>query len=261
VLGTFGQDEPTTVAPMPLPTRDEMLAKVDVRFRELAPAAPHHLDPDDPSHDAMIKQWHQAHHEVLSALTNEAYFSSLPNPPAPLDPANPEHAIFIEYWNDIADQINTGNPGRYDWSNAAAQPDASSDLEAEETEMPVQDGSVRFEERVASVHEHLRPYVDAVAATPLAAKLIEHTWQQVETLRGLVSDGTFQTYDHWWRSSSYSEAIYDEDDRNEQLAFVRDLTLEAKIDRTTGMLDLHLAGWATDFRTHNSWGRASMTDG
>ena len=109
-----------------------------------------------------------------------------------------------------------------------------------------------------SVHEHVRAYVDAVAATPLAAKLIEHTWQQVEKLRGLVHDGTFQTYDHWWRSASYSEVIYDEDDRNEELAFVRDLTLEAKIDRTTGILDLHLAGWATDLRTHTSWGRVSM---
>ena len=107
---------------------------------------------------------------------------------------------------------------------------------------------------VAELHQEL------MRSDPLAAKLIEHTWQQVEKLRGLVTDGTFQTYDHWWRSSSYSEAIYDEDDRNEQLAFVRDITLEAKIDRTTGVLDIHLAGWATDFRTHNSWGRTSMTD-
>jgi hypothetical protein len=120
---------------------------------------------------------------------------------------------------------------------------------------------VRFEERVASLHELLRPYVEAVVTTPLAAKLIEHTWHQVETLRGLVTDGTFQTYDHWWRSSPYSDTIYDEDDPNKQLAFVRDLTLEAKIDRTTGTLDLQLAGWATDFRTNHSWGRVSMTDG
>ena len=56
-------------------------------------------------------------------------------------------------------------------------------------------------------------------------------------------------------------SIYDEDDRTEELAFVRDLTLEAKIDRADGVLDLHLAGWATDFRTHGSWGRVSMTDG
>jgi hypothetical protein len=237
-----------------------MLTKVDVRFRELAPDAPLHLDPNNPSHHAMIEQWHQAHHEVLSALTNDAYFSHLPNPPAPLDPADPQHAIFIEYWNDISHQIDTGEPGKYDWSNAAVQRDATSD-EPEEIEMPVQDGSVHLEEGIAALHDQIQPFVEAVALTPLAAKLIAHIWEQVEKLRGLVADGTFQTYDHWWRSSSYSESIYDEGDGNEQLAFVRDVTLEAKIDRSTGVLDLFVSGWATDFRANTSWGRVSMTGG
>jgi len=55
--------------------------------------------------------------------------------------------------------------------------------------------------------------------------------------------------------------LYDEDDSNEQIAFVRDLTLEAKIDRGTGSLDTHLAGWASDLRNHNYFGRESMTGG
>ena len=101
-------------------------------------------------------------------------------------------------------------------------------------------------------------YAEAVAATPLAAKLIDHTWKQVDALRALVHDGTFNTFDHWWRSSAYSETIYDEDDRTEELAFVRDLTLEAKIDRTTGVVNTHLAGWATDFKKHDTFGRVSM---
>ena len=37
-----------------------MLARVDVRFRELAPTAPVRLDPDDPTHETTIKQWHLA---------------------------------------------------------------------------------------------------------------------------------------------------------------------------------------------------------
>ena len=61
-------------------------------------------------------------------------------------------------------------------------------------------------------------------------------------------------------SASYSEVLYDEDDRTEELAFVRDLTLEAKIDRATGELDTHLAGGATDFKKHNTFGRASMAN-
>ena len=65
------------------------------------------------------------------------------------------------------------------------------------------------------------------------------------------------------RRSSYRpmQVVYDEDDRTEELAFVRDLTLAAKIDRTTGVLDTHLAGRATDFKKHNTFGRVSMATG
>lgn len=251
---------------MALPTREELLAHVEFRFRELAPEAPVSLDPNNPAHATMIRQWHQAHHEVLSKLADEAFFAFFPQAPARLDPANPEHATFIEYWNDIAAQID-GRSGRYNWSNptasaaSASTADAESGGEQEEIEMPVQDGSVQFEERIGNVRLLMDLYAEAVAATPLAAKLIDHTWKQVDALRGLVRDGTFGAYDHWWRSSSYSEVVYDEDDRTEELAFVRDLTLEAKIDRTTGVLDTHLAGWATDFKKHNTFGRVSMATG
>lgn len=243
-----------------------MLSHVELRFRELAPDAPVRLDPDDPAHGTMIRQWHQAHHEVLSKLTDQAFFGYYPQAPARLDPADPEHATFIEYWKDIAEQID-GRPGRYDWSHgtvvsaipADEQPQADIDDE-QEIEMPAQDGSVQFEERIGTVRMLMELYAEAVAATPLAAKVIDHTWKQVDALRALVRDGTFQTYDHWWRSASYSEVLYDEDDRTEELAFVRDLTLEAKIDRTTGVLDIHLAGWATDFRKHETFGRISMAN-
>ncbi len=253
---------------MALPTREELLAHVEFRFRELAPEAPVSLDSNDPAHATMIRQWHQAHHEVLSKLTDEAFFGIFPQAPARLDPATPEHATFIEYWNDIAAQID-GRSGRYNWSNATASTtsastanaEADTGVEQEEIEMPVQDGSVHFEERIGNVRMLMDLYAEAVAATPLAAKLIDHTWKQVDALRGLVRDGTFGSYDHWWRSSSYSEVLFDEDDRTDELAFVRDLTLEAKIDRTTGVLDTHLAGWATDFKKHNTFGRVSMATG
>lgn len=260
---------------MTLPTREDFLSHVEFRFRELAPDAPVRLDPNDLAHQTMIRQWHQAHHEVLSAMTDTAFFAFFPSAPARLDPADPEHATLIENWKDIASQIDSGRPGRYDWSNST-QPEASSSVtatavahehaqqeqpEEDEIEMAPQDGSVRFEERVGNVRMLMDLYAEAVASTPLAAELTSHTWTQVDALRGLVRDGTFQTYDHWWRSASYSKVIYDEDDRTEELAFVRDLTLEAKIDRSTGVLDVHLAGWATDFRKHNTFGRVSMAVG
>jgi hypothetical protein len=251
---------------MTLPTREEFLSHVEFRFRELAPDAPVRLDPNDLSHQTMIRQWHEAHREVLSKMTDEAFFSFFPQAPAQLDPANSDHATHIEYWKDIASQINSGRPGRYDWSQAVvAQASAATAVEEEpheeeQIEIPLQDGSVRFEERIGNIRMLMDLYAEAVAATPLAAELTSHTWTQVDALRGLVRDGTFQTYDHWWRSASYSKVIYDEQDRTEELAFVRDLTLEAKIDRETGALDVHLAGWATDFRKHNTFGRVSMAN-
>jgi hypothetical protein len=255
---------------MALPTRDELLAHVEFRFRELAPDAPVKLDPNNPTHGTMIRQWHQAHHETLSKLTDAVFFGYYPNAPKQLDPAKSDDATFIEYWKDIAEQID-GRPGRYDWSHGsivatipvadqshAVDTDADAGTEHEEIELPVQDGSLKFDEQVGYVRTMMEFYAEAVAATPLAAKLIDHTWKQVDALRALVQDGTFNTYDHWWRSASYSEAIYDEDDRTEQLAFVRDLTLEAKIERTTGVLQTHLAGWASDVKKHNTFGRTSL---
>jgi hypothetical protein len=227
------------------------------------------LDPNNPSHQTMIRQWHQAHHEILSKLTDEVFFGYYPDAPKHLDAANPDHATYIEYWKDIAEQID-GRPGRYDWSHGSivstiptktdTQPQPETGVEQEEIDMPVQDGSVRFEDEVGRVRVLMEAYAEAVEATPLAAKVIDHTWKQVEALRVLVRDGTFNTYDHWWRSSSYSEVLYDEDDRTEELAFVSDLTLEAKIDRETGVLDTHLAGWATDFKKHNTFGRVSKAN-
>jgi len=250
---------------MTLPSREDFFSHVDFRFRELAPEAPVRLDPNDPSHGTMIRQWHQAHHEVLSKMTDEAFFAFFPDAPAHLDPADPGHSTLIEYWKDIASQIDSGRPGRHDWANAVAAHASvatavavEEEEEEDQIERPPQDGSVRFEERIGTIRMLMDLYAEAVADTPLAAELISHTWAQVDALRGLVQDGTFQTYDHWWRSASYSKVIYDEDDRTEELAFVRDLTLEAKIDRSTGVLDVHLAGWATDFRKHNTFGRVSM---
>jgi hypothetical protein len=253
---------------MALPTREELLSHVEFRFYELAPDAPVKLDPNNPSHQTMIRQWHQAHHEVLSKLTDATFFGYYPDAPKRLDPADPEHATYIEYWNDIAEQID-GRPGRYDWSHGsivatiptAEEQQAANQAEQQEIDIPVQDGSLRFDEQVGRVRLLMDLYAEAVAATPLAAKLIDHTWKQVDALRGLVRDGTFATYSHWWRSAAYSEVLYDEDDRGEELAFVRDLTLEAKIDRDSGELDTHLSGWAKDFKKHDSFfGRASMAN-
>ena len=82
---------------MALPTREELLSHVEFRFRELAPDEPVRLDPNEPSQQAMIRQWHQAHHEVLSKFTDATFFGYYPDAPARLDP--------VEAGGDPGDQL------------------------------------------------------------------------------------------------------------------------------------------------------------
>jgi hypothetical protein len=251
---------------MALPSRDDLLRQVDAHFRELAPNAPARLDPDDPAHAELVRIWWGAHHDVLSHLTDEAFASLVAGAPARLDPADATHADYVEYWKDIADQIQHGRAGRWDWSNpptgaTGIDPDLI-ELEyeevVEEPEPVPQDGSARLEEKLGHITVVMDGLAWAVAGTGLDGQLVGHTLAQIGVLRGLVRDGTFRTYDHWWRSAALSDAIWDPDDEGQQLAFIRDVTVEARIDRSTGELDTHLAGWATDFRTGRSFGRVSM---
>src|SRR5262245_17435714 len=161
---------------MNLPTREELLTNVDKHFRELVPDAPTHLDPNNPSHEAMIKKWWEAHHTVLSSMTDDAFFAYFPNAPDRLDPGKSSDATLIEYWNDIAKQIN-GEQGKYDWSKADV-PEVQ-----EEIEMPVQDGSIQLQERIDYVLLLMKSYAEAVGATPLGPKVIDHTMKQIDMLR------------------------------------------------------------------------------
>ena len=238
---------------MALPTRDDLMKNVEARFRQRLPDAPARLDPNDPSHAEMIDIWWEVHHEVLSKMTDDAFFSFFPNAPDQLDPADSNQADLVAYWKDIAAQIS-GEPGRINWSNATV-----ADAESEEIEMPAQDGSVQLEDRIAYVHIEMENYTRAVAMTVLGAKVVAHTSTQIDKMRELVRDGTFQRYDHWWRSDSFSETVYAEGS-NTEVAFVRDLTLEAKIDRASGVLNAQLSGWATDFVRDTHYGHVSAVN-
>jgi hypothetical protein len=238
---------------MALPTRDDLLRNVDTRFRERLPDAPARLDPKDSSQAEMIDIWWEVYHQVLSQMTDEAFFSFFPNAPDHLDPNDPNQADLVVYWKDIAAQIS-GEPGHHNWSNATV---ADSN---EEIEMPAQDGSFQLEDRISYVLVVMEEFSKAVGATQLGPKVVTHTMKQIDKLRELVRDGTFQRYDHWWRSESFAETIYDDDGSHEEIAFVRDLTLEAKIDRKDATLDVQLVGWATDFRRNTSFGRVSAVN-
>lgn len=103
---------------MSIPTRDELNAEVDRQFRDHFPSAPERLDPDDPAHEGMVKEWVVIRDDVLNDWTNEVFYDFFPEIGRgnKIDPNNPEHAAYIDYWNDIHSQIKEGSSGRYDWS-------------------------------------------------------------------------------------------------------------------------------------------------
>jgi hypothetical protein len=246
---------------MTIPSRADFLAEVDKRFRVQFPAAPQHLQPENSEHAGMIQRWRELHNEVLYAWTDEVFFSYFPGAPKRLDPGNSDDSGLIEYWNDIAAQIRDGTPGKYNWSGTpditttAAGPVDS--VDDEEPEKPAQDGSVGLERAIEYIRTLLTAYVEVIAFTELAQPTIEHVNKQVEVLRGLVKDGTFTTYNHWWRSAEFQQFAYEEGDPSKgEIASIKDLTVEAKIDRKTGELDTHLAGWAHN-RDGNYFGRMS----
>jgi hypothetical protein len=247
---------------MTIPSRADFLAEVDKQFRAHVPGAPQHVEPENPAHAGMIQRWRDIHNEVLYAWTDSVFFSYLPGAPKRLDPSNPEHSTMIEYWNDIAGQIRDGTPGRYNWSGTPDTSTASTSADSavsgnEESDTPAQDGSVNLERGIEYVHTLLKLYVEILDGTPLAAKATDHVNKQIDTLRGLVKDGTFKTYSLWWRSPEFADTAWvDDDPMKEQLASIKDLTLEAKIDRKTGELDTHLAGWANN-KSGDWFGRMS----
>lgn len=162
----------------------------------------------------------------------------------------------IECWNDIAAQMRDGTPGKHDWSGSPAAATAvvdEAEIEMEESNTPAQDGSVGLERSIEYVQALLRQYVGVLDGTELAAAATDHVNHQIATLRGLVKYGTFKTYSLWWRSPEFDKSAYVDDDvMKGELASIKDLTLEAKINRKTGELDTHLAGWAKKVTTSSA---------
>jgi hypothetical protein len=242
-----------------------LLRQIDVRFREVVPSAPARLDPGDPSHGPMIDQWWEVHREVLNRLTDEAFAQAFPDAPGRLDPADPAQATSVAYWNDIAAQIDSGQAGRWDWSNpptsvTGIDPNLieieGEPGEGEDGPIP-KDGSYGLEQGLEYVKVLTEEFARPVITTDLGWKVIQHISEQIEVLRGLVRDGTFLTYHHWWRSASLNDSTWDTEDPDKQVAWVRDLSLEAKIDPTSGVLVIYVTGWTRDLLTDESFQRVN----
>jgi hypothetical protein len=101
---------------MAVPGRDHLFREVDREFHLRYPAAPEHLDPNDPGHAPFIAAWWEMYNEFLNRMVDAHFFRFFPHAPEKLDPNDPSHAQLIEYWLDLRDTIED-KPHRYDWSN------------------------------------------------------------------------------------------------------------------------------------------------
>ena len=109
---------------MPIPSRDELLASVDERFRAEHPDARDTLDDDDPAQAGFRAAWLAIRDELVNQWTNTAFYELFPGAPSRLDPDDPEHEAYIDYWLDIRDRIRDGAAPRFDLEAIALAGDA-----------------------------------------------------------------------------------------------------------------------------------------
>ena len=109
-----------------LPTRQEIHAAVDQRFRAELPDAPSRLSRDDPDHAAMRARWLEIRGEWLDAEVDREYWEAHPDAPRQLDPDDPVHAAYVQAWLDIRARIMSDPP----------EPEDGDDLSG--SEIPVQ---------------------------------------------------------------------------------------------------------------------------
>jgi hypothetical protein len=107
-----------------LPTEHDVTVQVEQEFRAHHPDAPEHVDHSNSDHSHWSQEWHRIQEEVVSRLTDEAFFARYPLGRA-LNAHDPADAGYVEYWQDMHAQIS-GRPGVHDWSGAA--PSAASSV-------------------------------------------------------------------------------------------------------------------------------------
>jgi hypothetical protein len=103
---------------MALPTRESLIAEVDLEFTKQHPGAPEHLNPDDPGQAHLVQAWRELYTQQLNLTVDRIFFSFYPDAPEILDPGDPSHAQLIEFWNDIRDRIEHGT-SRWNWDTQA----------------------------------------------------------------------------------------------------------------------------------------------
>ena len=101
---------------MTIPTQAQLLEEVERVFRDRFPAAPQHLNPDDPDQADLVAAWLEIRDETVNRWTDDVFYQLFPAGPGRLDPNDPTHADQIEYWLDIRDQIRDDAAPKFDYS-------------------------------------------------------------------------------------------------------------------------------------------------
>jgi hypothetical protein len=181
---------------MTLPTREQLNHEVDRRFFAANPGAPARLDPDDPSHAALVNDWLERRDDLLNEWVGDVFRRFYPDA-GRLDPNDSNDAQLIEFWLDIRDAIRDGTPPRYNWDAdpTVAGDVTTSDAGNDRATPPVPD--IDEYDRLAGVLKaNLRALqeINSMAADSDASRHLAH-WLDIG--RSMYHGAYFATHDEW----------------------------------------------------------------
>lgn len=93
-----------------VPSKEELYALVDERFREAHPDAPERLDAEGDEHAELRDDWGRIHAGLVNELANRIYWDAFPDAPVVIDPHQPGHRRYADAWNDIHAQLLANRP-------------------------------------------------------------------------------------------------------------------------------------------------------
>ncbi len=93
-----------------VPTREEIYAQVDERFRASVPDAPAKLSGTKPEHEWYRQQWLEIRDQAVNDWTDSLYWARYPDGPEKIDPENPDHNRYVNGWIEIRDAIMSNSP-------------------------------------------------------------------------------------------------------------------------------------------------------
>ena len=167
-------------------TKEELYAEVDRLFRDEYPDAPAQLSKDDPSQEALRRDWLTYRDVVLSSEADRIYWELHPEAPIKIDPQDPAQHRWVAVWNEIYQRVASFSP----------QPPFGV-FEMDQTAMraSILDGIALYLDQIRpDLHSDVRWTVE--------------TW--LGTYREMVSDGRLTSGQYW--EAPYVDLVSNEDE-------------------------------------------------